>query len=430
MTGTLIATIKKADVHGLAYKGIMAWTRFPQLRDILARKFGDEYVLFFARPVENDLTNEIDWYTPVQGEAKSVAKLPESEKEAACAKVRHMAADVQAYAEELAASPDPLKATRGQILKLALLYPDDDYIFVSGEQPIIVCWGFGPGTPGVEPRNLTRLAPLKPAAPEPEPVTAAAPAATPAPAAAPAPPPPPVSRPFSWAWLWWLLPVLAALLLLLVLCTSFGGNPPLAGIKLLDGPRLPFLEDSPDHAAELARLEHEVAGLHAEVMKHAAMCKPAPAVAEKRAALEPGATSRPELAIEEKGAPEPEGASRPELVIPEKADDTSFLAGQWLCRTGLANARTREPVEFAFEFGADGKGRATVFEKDDRCGGDAIAQLQNGELRITVGPQKCGKSGAVYSPLSIICRGSGANTHCSGTHEGGGSWDANFEKTH
>ena len=424
MTGTLIATIKKAAVHGLAYKGIMAWTRFPQLRDMLARKFGDEYVLFFARPVENELTNEIDWYTPVQGEAKSVAALPEAEKEAACAKVRQMAADVQAYAEELADSPDPLKATRGQILKLALLYPDDNYIFVSGEQPIIVCWGFGPGTPGVEPKNLTRLAPLKPAVPEPEPAKTAAPA----PAAAPAPPA--AGRAFSWAWLWWLLPMLAALLLLLALCTSFAGNPPLAGIKLLDGPRLHFLGDYPDHAAELARLEQEVALLHAEVMKHAAMCKPAPAVAEKRAEQEHGATSRPDPAIAEKSAPEPESGQRPELVIPEKADDTSFLAGQWLCRTGLANARTREPVEFAFEFGADGRGRATVFEKDDRCGGDAIAQLQNGELRITVGPQKCGQSGAVYSALSIICRGSGTNTHCSGTHEGGGGWDANFEKTH
>lgn len=422
MTGTLIATTKNADVHALAYKGIRAWERFPQLRDAIARKFGDEYVLFFARPVENSAAGEMDWYTPVQGEAQSVADLPEAAREAACEKVRHMAADVQAYADELAASPDPLKVTRGHLLRLALLYPDESCIYVSGEQPVIVCWGFGPGTPGVEPKNLTRIA-----APKAAPVAEAAPVEKAAPVAEAAPPGEAPKRvpaaPMYWGWLWWLLPLAALCLLLLLLFTSFGNLPPLGGYELLSGPRL---FDAPaDRSAEIARLEGEIAGLHDRALRHAALCKPAAPEAGPAAQAAPLAESGtvPGAPV----APLAE-APREDLAIPERAEDTGFLRGEWLCRTGLANARTREPVEFAFEFGPDGRGKATVFEKGDRCAGEARASIVNGELLINVGPQRCAKSGAAYSELEIICRGAGADTQCSGKHKGGGSWDANFQK--
>lgn len=403
MTGTFIASTSKESVHALAFQGIMVYNCFSQISDMLRRKFGDEYVLLFAKPVENPANGVIDWYSPVQGEPHQMDSLPEAERTAACAQARAMADNIMLYAEELIKSPDPLKVTRGNVLKLALSYPDASYLYAVGQQPVFICWGFGPGTPGVEPQILSRLtAPKAAPAPQPEQVapqeTVVPPAATVAPAIA--------AAPRSWAWLWWLFPFLAAILLLLVLCTSFGSEPSLSGVDLFHGPQLPFVKDD-DSADRIAALEREIAELNGKLRDHAAMCKPAP-VAE---------------------APRPKAAPKQELVIPPKAEDTSFLEGRWLCKTGLANSRTGEPVQFAFSFGRDGQGDGVVYEKNDQCAGLSRAHLRNGVLQIDLDQQKCQKQNNRYGPIRVICQNAhGQNTECTGFNEDGTQWTATFRK--
>lgn len=417
MTGSLIATTEKASAHALAYQGIMIYSSFPQIRDMIRRKFGDEYVLLFAEPVENTQTGQIDWYTPVQGKARKLGELESEAREKACSRAREMATDIAAYAEELIHSPDPLKVTRGHILRLALRYPDEDCLYAVGEQPVFIGWGFGPGRPGVEPADLTRLAFVKKAAPASVPPVERA-----------VPPPPeekptvaPVAgRPVSWAWLWWLLPLLAAALLALFLFTSFGGAPPLAGKTLF---RAPALFDKPvSRSDELAALQGEVDELRARAEKRAALCvpqpKPAPVAEAPAPKPAPGGVRPP---VAEPGAG---------LVIPKKAEDASFLAGKWLCDTGLANMRTGEPVEVLFEFGPDGRGKAAIIEKDDRCIGDANARMRDGELDINVTDLECDNSGASYQRMNIVCRDAGAGSSiCEGASPGGKSWSARFKKT-
>lgn len=401
MTGALIATTQKASVHALAFQGIMVYTCYPQISDMLRRKFGDDFVLLFAQPVENKETGEIDWYTPIYGKAQKVDSLPEDARSAACDKASNMGKEIQAFADELIHSPDPLKVTRGNILSLALCYPDISYLYVIGEQPVFVCWGFGPGTPGVEPQNLSRLVASKPK-PVQQPQK-------------PSPAPLAPKSALSWHWLWWLLPLCLACLLFFALFTSFGSQPPLAGTSLFKAGALPFANTAVKSHPDIAALENELSALRMRLDQHIALCIPQ----EPR----PARPAMPNAQIPPTREP---GES---LVIPEKSQDTSFLEGEWLCDTGLINMRTSEPVKVLFAFDHSGKGRAVIFEKKDKCIGAANAKMITGALKIDVQDLHCEKSGDSYNRMSITCKSAaGSSTQCIGMNPNGHTWNADFKK--
>lgn len=403
MADNLIAVTPKISMHALAFQGIMVNTCYPQIRDMLRRKFGDEYVLLFAKPVENSAEAAIDWYTPVQGAARPLASLPEAEAAPIYSHISEMAAAIAAYAEELIQTHEPLKVTRGNILKLALRYPDDKALYAVGQQPVYTCWGFGPGTPGAEGMYLTRIAPA---------VVAAKPVAEAAPAPAQEPPEPvpekqpePVPVVAGSSWLWWLWPLLAALLLFFLLFSSFGTVGPIIGDGLFHFPALPFLKTDMSNVLNTGSLASEVDALRKQAQEHAAMCKSP-------------ATQAPIV---------PDNAE--ELVIPDNPEDISFLAGQWHCETGLANAMTKEPVQVTFDFNKEGAGTGTVYEKDGICQGAAKAEIINGRLHMIVDEQRCANRTGSYGKITIDCSNSNHGaTQCYGINADGSRWDATFLK--
>lgn len=402
MSGTRIASTPRASMHELAFQGIAPSASFPQIRDMLLRKFGDEYVLLFARPAENPGDGTIDWYTPVQGEPRPLAELEPEKERAARERLSHMGAEIQRYAEELIHSQDPLKVTRGNILRLALCYPDDSALYVVGDQPVFTCWGFGPGTPGVEPASLSRLA-------VPRAVVEAGPEKTAA-AVPPPPPAPPVAPGRGGAGcLWWLLPFLLCCALGFLLFTSFAGLPAPSGTAFLHLPGPDFLKAPEDPQKEIDERMAEIDSLRQRVTEHAALCR------------KPGATP---------AAPAPENPEAAEqLVIPENASDPGFMAGRWRCDTGLANKRTGEAVVFEFAFDASGRGQGIIHEKRDRCTGDATARFRDGVLHIDLGPQQCENSASGYAAVSIDCRTTpGGQSQCVGTNDDGTRWDADFRR--
>ena len=399
MSGTRIASTPRADMHELAYQGIAPSASFPQIRDMLLHKFGDEYVLLFARPAENRADGTIDWYSPVQGEPRPLSELPPEKQAPARERLAHMGGEIGRYAEELIHSQDPLKVTRGNILRLALCYPDDSALYVVGDQPVFTCWGFGPGTPGVEPASLTRLA-----------VPRAAAQAVPAEQAAAAPPVPPVPPPAGprrGGCLPWLLPLALACALAFLLFTSFAGLPALSGTAFFHLPGPDFLKAPEGPQKEIEERGAEIENLRQRVTEHAALCRKAEPV-----------------------APAPENPAQAEqLVIPENASDSAFMAGRWRCDTGLANKRTGEGVVFEFAFDASGKGQGIIHEKRDRCTGDATAHFRDGVLHIDLGPQHCENSASSYAAVSIDCRATpGGASQCVGTNDDGTRWDADFRR--
>lgn len=236
MSGNLIVTTPKHQMHALAYQGIMISDCHAQLRDMIRNRLGDAYVLLFAEPVSNTADNSIDWYTPVQGNIRHLHELPAAEQNAMRDKLAHMARELRTFAEELQRSPEHTRLTRGNILDLALRYPDENCLYVVGEQPVFTCWGFGPGTPGAEPRDLSRITKIDtPTTPiEPAPASQKSDPQEPSPKLAPQP------KRRSAGLLWWLLPLLLFLLFLCLLFTSFGTLPALSGITLFHAPALPF----------------------------------------------------------------------------------------------------------------------------------------------------------------------------------------------
>lgn len=143
MNGTLITSTPKSSMHALACQGIMVASCYPQLRDMLRKKLGDDYVLLFAEPMPNSADNSIDWYTPVQGAVQRLDALPEAAQDRLRDTLAQMAAEIRRYADELRQSPDSAKQTRGEILRLALHYPGEERIFVVGDQPVFTCGATG-----------------------------------------------------------------------------------------------------------------------------------------------------------------------------------------------------------------------------------------------------------------------------------------------
>lgn len=411
MSGNLIVTTPKTSMRALAFQGIMVYSCFPQLRDMLMRKFGDEYVLLYSRPEENLADGNIDWYTPVQGESRRLEELPHEEAAPIYEKLAIMAKAIQQYGEELIKTGDPLKVTRGHILVLSLSYPDKNALYVVGGQPVFTCWGFGPGTPGVEGMELYKL--KIPAMPKPqaEPLSAIdepqrKPEPEPARAAAPVQPPASDARPSSrWGCLPWILPALLLAGLLALLFGGIGSLGALSGMTLFRVPAPAFLQIE-DHQADITTLEAEIALLKKQIREKAAQCVP------------------PKPKPEPKPVPPAQ-----ELVIPENAQNTDFLEGKWLCETGLINTRNNEPVQLEFAFGSDGTGTGTTYEANDRCSGSSRAHLNKGTLEILVSEQKCGKSNTSYNPLRIICEvGPQRQVICKGINEDGSTWNAVFKK--
>lgn len=410
MTGNRIVTTPKAEMRALAFKGIVAFSSFSQIRDMLLRKFGEETVLLFARPVENTRDGQIDWYTPIQGEARQLTSLAEDQQTPILDYLRKKALDIENYAEELIRTGDPLKVTRGHILKLALLYPSESDIYVIDKQPILTCWGFAPGSTGVEARNLAKIAFIKPAqsagtAPEEAPFRETEPPlqAEPEPVKTGEEPQKRKESRARYSGWWWFVPLLPLLLLLALIFFSFGPFPALAGKSLWHVP-WPEKANTDSLKGKIPELEKQISELQLALDKHLAMCK----------------------TQEEPVAQAPEAEK---LVIPDNAEDTSFMQGRWLCQTGLVNSRTEEPVQMAFEFGSNGRGEATIVQRSGPCRGPAVAAIANGRLHIEIDEVVCTPPGANYARMSIYCENSsGKATVCKGENENGTSWDAVFHK--
>ena len=425
MSGNLITNTALASMHALAFQGIMVTDCYPQLRDIIRHRLGEEYALLFAEPAPNPSSQSIDWYTPVQGTARPLLDLPVEEQNPLRERLAGMAQEVQRLADELKQAPDHIKRTQGNILELGLLYPGDQCLFVVGGQPVFTCWGFGPGTVGASAQTLTHITTITPPIitppikkeNEPEkgnlpPITEAAKSNTET--TLPPTPGPQVSRGFGW--LWWIIPLLLLLLLLWLLFTSFNGRPALLGIDLFRMPLPPFCEEKAlSRQKELEALENaadalrrEIKELQALLDEHVALCRPKP-------------------------EPITEPAVKPkELVIPDKPQDMAFLQGHWSCETGLVKKRTKEPIVVEFEFDSTGKGKGHVFEKNNSCTGVAQGRMTpEGELVITLDEQVC-RDGSRYTKQRILCRsgeGIGAAAVCLGQNADGSRWDARFIRT-
>lgn len=438
-----IAVTMRGPMRALASQGILATDCHAQLKTILLQKLGPEHAALLAEPQHDTEANTVDWYAEGQGAAIPLKDLSEDEANVVRSKAAALARDVANLSEQLTADAQARQALSGQLLRQALQHPSDDDIWSVNEQPVLINWGFAPGSSGALPQDLTRLGaalpPPPPVAPAPSPVAPAAGGCLP-----------------------WLLPLLLLLLLLWLLGAALGflPSPIPSGCMPVDRQKL---------AAEEQRavaLDDELTLLWNQLQERAAMCKPVkpviPPVVEKQpdpvepapepemvepflgeTPVEPPQPEKPkEQPKQQKPDPKPvEPPKEPEkpkkknedLTIPQdaaKKNDLSFLEGCWTSETGLYSHPSNEPIIAEYCFDKKGSGRRFVRERNGQvCSGPASARFQGNRLNFDSGQAKCPKGGT-YVPQKVECTGSENTTQCKGREQGAGNnkWDARFRR--
>lgn len=448
-----IAVSLRGQMRALASQGIFATDCYEQLKAILQQKLGADHAALLAEPQHNAEGNSVDWYAEGSGPAVPLTELSEPEAQALRAQAGALAADIAGLAKDMTADAQARQALSGQLLRLALQHPADEDIWSVNGKPVLINWGFAPGSVGAQPQDLTRLGGVLPPAP-------------PAPVAAPVPVP---VAPRSGC-LPWLLPLLLLLLLLWLLGAALGLLPsPLpAGCMPVDRSALEAEKQ------KAAANEDQLALLWRQLQERAALCKPVtPPVTPSTPKVEPKKeeAKQPEPEVVEPffgetpveppkvaEAPKPQPKPKPEpkqeppkvdppkqeppkpapkkndnLAIPEdaaKKNDLTFLEGCWTSETGLYSHPSNEPIIAEYCFDKSGKGRRFVRERNGQvCSGSASARFQGNQLQFDSSQARCPRGGT-YVPQKVECNGQENSTQCKGRELGGANlkWDARFKR--
>ena len=448
-----IAVSLRGQMRALASQGIFATDCYEQLKAILQQKLGADHAALLAEPQHNAEGNSVDWYAEGSGPAVPLTELSEPEAQALRAQAGALAADIAGLAKDMTADAQARQALSGQLLRLALQHPADEDIWSVNGKPVLINWGFAPGSVGAQPQDLTRLGGVLPPAP-------------PAPVAAPMPVP---VAPRSGC-LPWLLPLLLLLLLLWLLGAALGLLPsPLpAGCMPVDRSALEAEKQ------KASANEDQLALLWRQLQERAALCKPVtPPVTPPTPKVEPKKeeAKQPEPEVVEPffgetpveppkvaEAPKPQPKPKPEpkqeppkveppkqeppkpapkkndnLAIPEdaaKKNDLTFLEGCWTSEAGLYSHPSNEPIIAEYCFDKSGKGRRFVRERNGQvCSGSASARFQGNQLQFDSSQARCPRGGT-YVPQKVECNGQENSTQCKGRELGGANlkWDARFKR--
>ncbi|MBX3503476.1 MAG: hypothetical protein KF889_28890 [Alphaproteobacteria bacterium] len=418
MAGTTLVRTTLSGVRPLGVRGEPLHATHEQIRGVVRRRLGERHARLLAEPQPDDAGRRIDWYSDMAGTVRPMASLPETERVTALADVDTLVADIAGLGAQLQQAPSADARITGQAIELACRRPSDEYVFLVGDQPVIVCWGY-------EPDSASTL--LPPAFP------AAAPAAVaePVPAIAAAPPPP-ASAPVAVAaapfpWLGWLLASALAIVLALTaayVLRQFLPESPIIAVTHLPPPPAPAVPPAPPdpriglHAAlgeaqaEADRLRAMLASLRDEFAAKRAACPP-PKPPEP-----PPPPPKPPQVVEKKPdppKPPPKPPQDPILKLPPKAtNDYSFLKGCWRGDSFRYTPR-HAPGHHTYCFDEHGNGQLVfVWQNGTTCRAPARARFQGDTLQIADADTNC-SDGSFWSQDRLLCRPDASGVaQCSG----------------
>ena len=441
MRGALLRSGKSGSFTALGETGQPVYRAALQLREAIRRKNPD-LVDHLAIPQSDELGNQIDWYSGLDGDVIPWSSATEEER----APARRQLEALKTALEELSQrflGTDPAeqeqgdKAVFGKLLKRVIHFPDENFVYLVQGKPVLTFWGFEhAGTGNGDPLHCLYQVP--PAFTLPPVVEA--------PVVAPVVPV--VARPWWRRW-WWLLLLPFLLLLLWLLLGLRGCVPlPLVAVDLLPEGVVPVEKQlaEPTLTGNVTTLNGvpgtgtvvgsstgtgtgtAVTGTH-DVEAPAVEgneADAAPADLAEDPAKDPAAES-PTAPPENKTAPpdvtspeaEKSAAAKPgpPLSIPPDAADgaAKFLDGQYSAGAGIQDRRTGKPLRLEYQL-KDGKGQVTVHQADgSKCSGPVSATMKGGSLAIdSQGQAVCG-DGSTYDMPKVNCR-KGATTvaDCTG----------------
>jgi len=442
MRGALLRSGKSGSFTALGETGQPVYRAALQLREAIRRKNPD-LVDHLAIPQSDELGNQIDWYSGLDGDVIPWSSATEEERVPARRQLEALKTALEELSQrflgtESGEQQQGDKAVFGKLLKRVIHFPDENFVYLVQGKPVLTFWGFEHAGTGIsDPLHCLYQIP---------------PAFTPPPVVE-APVVPVVARPWWRRW-WWLLLLPLLLLLLWLLLGLRGCVPlPLVAVDLLPKGVVPVekqLEEPPlpgnvtnlngvpvtgtvigsttgtgtavtgTHGVETPAVEgNEADAASADLTKDPAK-DPA---AENKTAPPENKTTPPEnkTAPPDVTSPEAEKSAAakpgPPLSIPPDAADgaAKFLDGQYNAGAGIQDRRTGKPLRLEYQL-KDGKGQVTVHQADgSKCSGPVSATMKGGSLAIdSQGQAVCG-DGSTYDMPKVNCR-PGATTvaDCTG----------------
>jgi hypothetical protein len=432
---TLIVTTR-AGVRPLGVRGEPLHNWASQLRGAIRRRLGEATADLLADPQLHEDGKAIDWYAGWTGEVRKVADLEPARRSEIVAQVDAGLADIARFGATLtAASLGEESGLIGRSLQLAAKRPAESFVFLVGDRPVVVCWGYekdaaasliGPPLPRVPELVSGRRSVLD----APAPMRALPMRATPR----------------TIPWLRTLLLALPLLLLLLGgmwLLRELLPADPDANLATREGPPagaappapadpLPAIKASlSSEQARAKALRLELAAIEGELKKRVADCKPPeppkppPKPPEVANAVPPPAPPRP-------APPPPPRPSDGRLRIPTvPTNDFSFMAGCWRTDPFRHEPMQAQMGVSSYCFDANGNGSLEWRRGRTACRTRAHAVFNGPNLALRDQDTTCNDGSHWYADQLVCRRGSDNVADCYGRSQGAfgpASWIVNLHK--
>ncbi|MEZ5669418.1 MAG: SrfA family protein [Alphaproteobacteria bacterium] len=463
MADHLITSTDLRGLRALGLQGERVSAAYAQLSALLRARLGPTHAALFAEP-QAGADDMVDWYAAVDGPVTPLVLLDGDAREAAEARIGEIVADIETLATALVDGGRDEEVLLGRMLRLAIHLPAADRIYMVGDQPVAVCWGYVEESAAEDAASaLVAFIRTPSSAPVPPPQPTVQPAPVPAAVAPPAG--------FGWQWALLLAGLAVAAILGAWLLRDIGREPVVAAATVPPpDPAPPVAAGPPPRHDELAEaigrardLRVWLAGLEHQLAERKAACEPPELIVPASLAgdAEADGAEADDAAAPEAAEPAPddaddaaaddaeatEAADDPEeeatatdgaLVIPDSAvanAELAFLEGCWQSTTDLVN-QDDVPLGMRYCFAADGSGDVTVTEGE----GDAEdGTLCKGPVRATISPNRgliiatdedieC-EDGSSYSSWRIECtQGDGGAAACAGAHGDGGTFEVSIQR--
>lgn len=428
---TLIVTTR-SGVRPLGVRGEPLHNAAPQLRRVVRRRLGDETADLLADPQLHENDQGIDWYAGWSGPVRAVTELPPAERDAALADVERRLAEIRRLGDLLAGhGPKEETGVVGLSLQLAARARSPAFVFLVGDRPVVVAWGY-------ETEAANALLPLAlPRVPGARAPTAQIPERRPVLEAAPRMPASPLPTVVPAAGIpWWRTLAAALPLLLLLLAGAWGLRgllpvPPDVAIATREGPAAPPAPEAPpdplpalkaSFATERSRarvLKVELGLAEAELKRRIADCKPPkpPQVAVAPPPPAP-APAPPKVAPPKPApapAPQPRNPADNRLRLPNApTNDYSFMQGCWRTDPFRHETLQMQPGVSSYCFDASGAGQLEWRRGRTACRTRAQARFEGAVLRLRDADSTCNDGSRWFADQLVCQRGADDVAICSG----------------
>lgn len=440
---TLIVTTR-TGVRPLGVRGEPLHNAASQLRGAVRRRLGDATADLLAEPQLHEDGKAIDWYAGWDGAVQKVADLPTERRSEILAQVDAGLADIARFGATLgAAALGEESALVGRSLQLAAKKPAESFVFLVGDRPVVVCWGYE------KDAAASLMGPIPPRVPEVIGRRSVLDAPSPLPAL------PMRAVPRTIPWFRTLLLALPLLLLLLggmwLLREMLPADPDTA-LATREGPDaapppLPRADPLPamkaSLSAEQARakaLQLELATIAGELKKRVADCKPVPAPEPPKeppkpppmASATPPPLPKPAPAPPPPPPPQPQRPADGKMRMPTTpTNDFSFMSGCWRTDPFRHELNQGQMGVSSYCFDASGNGSLEWRRGRTACRTRARAAFNGPNLALRDQDTTCNDGSHWYADQLVCRRGSDNVADCYGRSQGAAgpvSWIVNLHR--